>query len=53
MGIGDLMDALDAELFTGCLFLSDDLRAQLRSNMARWERRLKELEQLEEDDNES
>lgn len=44
----DAVECVDASLFTGHSFTDGDRRRALRSIMRRWERRLCELDALEE-----
>ena len=45
--VEDVIDSLDASLFTGDLFLNSENREDLRNWMARWERQLKEYDEID------
>ncbi len=45
--VEDVIDSLDAALFTGDLFLNSENREDLRNWMARWEQQLKEYDEID------
>ena len=45
--VEDVIDSLDAALFTGDLFLNSENREDLRNWMARWEGQLKEYDEID------
>lgn len=45
--VEDVIDSLDAALFTGDLFLNSENREDLRNWIARWESQLKEYDEID------
>jgi ADP-dependent phosphofructokinase/glucokinase len=47
--IEDACDNIDAAMFSGDAFLDPEHRKELRDYMARWERKMKEWEEIEKE----